>query len=101
MAGTDYTWVVPEDHPAFAGHFPGRPIIPGVVLLDRAILFAEELAGRQGGPWQIGSAKFAAPVGPGTELVFSLALRPGGAMAFTVRAAGRGVAAGSLMPPTP
>ena len=29
--------IVPADHPALPGHFPGRPIVPGVLLLDRVI----------------------------------------------------------------
>lgn len=64
MADAEF-WVVPVDHPVFAGHFPGQPIVPGVVLLDRAILFGEMLLGKKVASWQVGNAKFLSPVLPG------------------------------------
>ncbi|MBS1141213.1 MAG: hypothetical protein H6R13_2666 [Proteobacteria bacterium] len=101
MAITEYCWAVPADHPAFAGHFPGNPIVPGVVLLDRAILFAEQLLGQTDLDWQVGNAKFFSPVGPAETLVFALETKASGSIAFTVRAANRDVASGSLKPPAP
>ena len=50
MDTAEFVWAVPPDHPAFAGHFPGRPIVPGVVLLDQALLFAAQMRGEAGGP---------------------------------------------------
>ena len=92
-------WTVPADHPAFAGHFPGRPIVPGVVLLDHAILLAEALHGCvPAGGWRVNQAKFLSPVGPGETLSFELLADQRGGWRFNVRAAEREVASGSLAP---
>lgn len=101
MADAEFRWLVPAEHPAFAGHFPGNPIVPGVVLLDRAILFAEAMLARPGLNWQVGNAKFFSPVRPEEALTFALTTKPSGAISFTVRADGRDVASGSLTPAAP
>jgi 3-hydroxyacyl-[acyl-carrier-protein] dehydratase len=100
MADAEFTWVVPVDHPAFAGHFPGQPIVPGVLLLDRAVLFAENLLARKLESWQVGNAKFLSPVLPGEVLTYVLQTKASGSITFIARAAGRDVASGSLTPPS-
>ncbi len=53
---------IAADHPAFAGHFPGRPIVPGVVLLDHSL---RALTAAGTARWRIGNAKFLSFVAPG------------------------------------
>ncbi len=43
----EFRFVVPLDHPALAGHFPGRPIVPGVLLLDQVLTHLSSTSGRQ------------------------------------------------------
>ena len=95
-AGREFRWIVPQDHPACKGHFPGNPIVPGVVLLDQAVLFAEQWLGRSGASWRIENVKFLGPVAPGVSLEFSL--RPGtaGSVVFVVRKGLQNVASGIM-----
>ncbi|TKR30363.1 beta-hydroxyacyl-ACP dehydratase [Luteimonas gilva] len=54
---------VPADHPSLPGHFPGRPVVPGVVLLDR-VLEAIEAEGAPVGALRLPQAKFLRPLLP-------------------------------------
>lgn len=53
---------IPADHPSLPGHFPGNPVVPGVVLLDRVAAAIEAHWGRQIGV--LAQAKFLAPLLP-------------------------------------
>jgi 3-hydroxymyristoyl/3-hydroxydecanoyl-(acyl carrier protein) dehydratase len=63
------TFTVPADHPAFAGHFPGMPVLPGAALLDAVLHVLEEDLAFEPAEWQITTAKFLQPVRPGDVLV--------------------------------
>ena len=52
-------------HPSLPGHFPGAPVVPGVVLLD-CIGASLERAGA-GRFARLGAVKFLAPLLPGQE----------------------------------
>jgi 3-hydroxymyristoyl/3-hydroxydecanoyl-(acyl carrier protein) dehydratase len=65
------------DHPAFAGHFPGQPVLPGVALVAEVLEAARAepaLAARMGATPQLDVVKFLAPVRPGARLVVGFRL---------------------------
>jgi 3-hydroxymyristoyl/3-hydroxydecanoyl-(acyl carrier protein) dehydratase len=89
---------IAADHPAFDGHFPGRPVLPGVALLAEVL----EAGAREprlvdciGSAPRIAVAKFLAPVGPGALLV--IAFRVGArSVDWRIDDGSRTVAAGQI-----
>ena len=87
---------IPADHPAYAGHFPGRPILPGVVLLDAALHALAERQGMQSTTGQLKSAKFLSPAQPGESLTLHYTESPTGGFRFDIRCGERSVASGAV-----
>jgi len=79
-------------HPAFAGHFPGAPVVPGALLLAAAL----EALGLAHAGLEIASAKFLLPVAPETDVEVRRVPGAAGASRLELRAAGRLVATAAL-----
>lgn len=89
---------VAADHPAYAGHFPGRPVLPGVVVLAEALHAIATATGHGVEHWSLAGVKFLQPVEPGDALVLVHTPTDRGGVRFEVRAGARVVASGTLVP---
>lgn len=56
-------FAIPADHPCLPGHFPGQPIVPGVVVLDRVLAAIEAQHGALGA-LRMPQVKFLQPLLP-------------------------------------
>jgi 3-hydroxymyristoyl/3-hydroxydecanoyl-(acyl carrier protein) dehydratase len=86
---------IPADHPALAGHFPGYPITPGVVLLNQVAQAC--------GLWQPTAritawpqVKFVSPLLPQEAYVIRLTPTASGTARFTLHVDTRLVASGQF-----
>ena len=85
---------IAPNHPALAGHFPGMPVVPGVVLLDEALHAIGALLGADLSACRIASVKFTSPVLPGQALEILHDSVDGAAIRFTLMHGARKVASG-------
>lgn len=92
---------IPADHPAYRGHFPARPLLPGVVLLDHVLLALEAAGHGTCRDWGISQAKFLSAVAPGEPLSLDHELLPNGSVRFSIHSADRTIATGILTPAQP
>lgn len=88
---------VPADHPAFAGHFPGTPILPGVVLLDWVLQAICDHAGIALQNCTINSVKFLRPAQAGDELIIAHSRLENGTIHFDISTATHKIASGSAV----
>lgn len=61
---------IPSDHPSLPGHFPGRPVVPGVVVLDHVVAAIEATRDTAQGPLpplRLPQVKFVQPLLPGED----------------------------------
>ncbi|HEU4624841.1 MAG TPA: hypothetical protein VFS52_08780 [Steroidobacteraceae bacterium] len=57
-------FTVPASHPSLPGHFPGSPVVPGVVVLDLVLRAAAEWRGHEARVSGLKQVKFLAPLLP-------------------------------------
>ena len=79
-------------HPALAGHFPGRPMVPGALLLARVAAAAERSFGTVRG---VPAAKFFAPLRPGERFAVELE-QAAAAVRFRITRGATVIATGTL-----
>ena len=92
---TRYNCRIDTAHPCLAGHFPGNPIVPAVVILDEVAAVLE----RQNPGEQVSAipvAKFSRPLRPGETFVIRLGALPDGKVWFDCSSRQGLIAAGQM-----
>ena len=87
---------VPDDHAAFAGHFPRFPILPGAVLLDEALHGIAHSRLLDLTNWRIAGVKFLAVVRPGDALTLEHSAPDEATIRFAIRHGDVAVVSGTL-----
>ena len=95
--GLRWTFTIPAGSAFFDGHFPGHPILPGVVALGWMLAAAERFLARPLAGVEVLNVKFQVVILPDTELELTLLPKPGGRLHATVRSEA-GVHASALIP---
>ncbi len=95
--GLRWTFQVPLNLPFFEGHFPGHPLLPGVVALSWMLAAAERFLVRQVQVAELLNVKFQVVILPGALLELTVAPKAGGRLHAVIRS-DAGIHASALIP---
>lgn len=87
--------VIDPAHPALPGHFPGDPVVPAVVLLERVADAIESALGPQARLIRLPSVKFFAPLAPGERFRIVIETPAPNSVRFTLVRDGKPFATGT------
>jgi len=84
-------------HPSLIGHFPGNPIVPGVVILTEVL---ESIQHSLAKPWvlsQVPVVKFHAPLLPNESVQLTFELLPHHIVTFSCQVGSRRIVSGQFI----
>jgi 3-hydroxymyristoyl/3-hydroxydecanoyl-(acyl carrier protein) dehydratase len=84
------------DHPALAGHYPGHPVVPAVVILYEIIAAIEEASFKAIEIADVPTVKFLSPLAPDEDFTIEIEQHSGTSVEFTGAVGMRLVARGCL-----
>ena len=93
--------VINPDHPALAGHFPGNPVVPGVVILGELVQATETWLNWSGDPVSVTSIKFMRLLRPSEAFTLHLERLSENRVSFAVLRSQDRIAAGTLQRAAP
>ncbi len=82
------------NHASLAGHFPGNPVLPGVVMLDEVLRALADFLDYPARVTGLPSVKFLAPLSPGQEFEVVFREKNAGRARFEVRCNAQRIAEG-------
>ncbi|PJK14107.1 hypothetical protein CO613_06860 [Lysobacteraceae bacterium NML07-0707] len=88
-------WIDPE-HPCLPGHFPGQPVVPGVLLLDAVQAALEEELGQMHA-LRLVQVKFLRPLLPAQAAQLTLEPSGKGGWRFHIQHGDESIARGEVM----
>ncbi len=89
--------LIAPSHPSLAGHFPGNPIVPGVVILGEILESIGQSLGEQLVVSQVPVVKFHSPLRPNEKLDLAFDLLPKQHVTFSCHVGSRRIASGQFI----
>lgn len=94
--GFERSVTIGADHPSLAGHFPGHPVVPGVLMLGEVMHVIREMTNEHIEFVSMPAAKFMSPLSPGEPLTIRFDEQADGTVEFTCSTVSRLIASGCL-----
>jgi 3-hydroxymyristoyl/3-hydroxydecanoyl-(acyl carrier protein) dehydratase len=88
---------IDSSHPSLAGHFPGNPIVPGVVILGEVLAHIGESLGESVKLSKVPSVKFHSPLRPNESLQLTFDILPDHLVTFSCQVGSRRIASGQFL----